>query len=46
MPGLAAKPIIDMFIVVDDVENEDSFVPPQESAGLVLFAVFENPDTG
>lgn len=25
-----------MLIVVDDVENEDSFVPPQESAGLVL----------
>ena len=36
VPGLAAKPIIDMLIVVDDVENEDNFVPPMESAGLVL----------
>ena len=36
VPGLAAKPIIDMLLIVDDVEDEAAFVPPLESAGFEL----------
>ena len=36
VPGLAAKPIIDILIVVDDINEEAGFVPPLEDAGFVL----------
>ncbi len=38
VPGLAAKPIIDVQVSVDDVENEDRYVPAIESLGLPLRA--------
>jgi GrpB-like predicted nucleotidyltransferase (UPF0157 family) len=36
VPGLAAKPIIDILLMVDDVGDEASFVSPLERAGFVL----------
>ena len=36
VPGLAAKPIIDMLLIVDDVQDEAAFVPPLEVAGFEL----------
>lgn len=36
VPGLAAKPIIDMLLVVDDLEDEDAFIPDLVAAGFVL----------
>ena len=36
IPGLAAKPIIDMLLAVADSADEDSYVPPMEAAGYVL----------
>jgi GrpB-like predicted nucleotidyltransferase (UPF0157 family) len=36
VPGLAAKPIIDMLLTVVSVEDEDAYIPPLEYAGLVL----------
>ena len=36
VPGLAAKPIIDVLVTVQDVEDEAAFVPPLERAGFVL----------
>ena len=36
VPGLAAKPLIDMLLIVDDLEDEASFVPPLEAAGFEL----------
>ncbi|MCW2616309.1 MAG: uncharacterized protein JWN08_3303 [Frankiales bacterium] len=36
VPGLAAKPIIDMLLMVADVEDEDAYVPSLVDAGLVL----------
>jgi GrpB-like predicted nucleotidyltransferase (UPF0157 family) len=36
VPGLAAKPVIDVQISVSDLGNEASYVPAVESAGLVL----------
>ena len=36
VPGLAAKPIIDVLVVVADVDAESSYVPPMEDAGFVL----------
>jgi GrpB-like predicted nucleotidyltransferase (UPF0157 family) len=36
VPGLAAKPIVDVLVTVRDVEDEASFVPPMERAGFVL----------
>ncbi len=36
VPGLAAKPVIDMLLTVDDVEDESGYVPDLEAAGLVL----------
>ena len=36
VPGLAAKPIIDMLLIVDDVEDEAAFVPPLVAAGFEL----------
>jgi GrpB-like predicted nucleotidyltransferase (UPF0157 family) len=36
VPGLAAKPIVDMLLVVPDSQDEDSYVAKMESAGYVL----------
>jgi GrpB-like predicted nucleotidyltransferase (UPF0157 family) len=36
VPGLAAKPIVDVVVTVADVEDEDAFVPALERAGYVL----------
>lgn len=36
VPGLAAKPIIDVVVTVADIEDEGSFVGPLEAAGFVL----------
>ena len=36
VPGLPAKPIIDMLLVVADSADEDAYVPPMEAAGYVL----------
>jgi GrpB-like predicted nucleotidyltransferase (UPF0157 family) len=54
VPGLAAKPIIDMVLVVRDSADEPSYAPQLESAGYVLrirepdwyeHRVFKGPDT-
>jgi GrpB-like predicted nucleotidyltransferase (UPF0157 family) len=54
VPGLAAKPIIDIVLVVEDSADESSYVPPLETAGYVLrvrepdwfeHRVFKGPDT-
>jgi GrpB-like predicted nucleotidyltransferase (UPF0157 family) len=34
--GLAAKPIVDILLVVEDSGNEDSYLPALEDAGYVL----------
>ena len=36
IPGLSAKPVIDMLLVVDDSADEDAYVPALEAAGYVL----------
>lgn len=36
VPGLAAKPIIDIVLVVEDTTDEDSYVSDLEQAGYVL----------
>jgi GrpB-like predicted nucleotidyltransferase (UPF0157 family) len=36
VPGLAAKPIIDLLLVIDDAANESSYLPTLEAAGYVL----------
>ena len=36
VPGLAAKPIIDLVLAVMDSTDEDAYVPPMEAAGYVL----------
>ncbi|HZB75596.1 MAG TPA: GrpB family protein [Solirubrobacteraceae bacterium] len=38
VPGLAAKPIVDIDLAVADVEEEAAFVPALEGAGYVLRA--------
>jgi GrpB-like predicted nucleotidyltransferase (UPF0157 family) len=54
VPGLAAKPIVDMLLVVTDSANEPSYVPDMEAAGYVLrirepewheHRLFKGPDT-
>lgn len=54
VPGLAAKPIIDMTLAVRDSANEDTYVPALGAAGYVLrirepdwyeHRVFTGPDT-
>jgi len=54
VPGLAAKPIIDMILVVRDSAAEASYMPALESAGYVLrirepewyeHRLFKGPDT-
>ena len=36
VPGLAAKPIIDILVVVEDSADESAYLPQLESAGYVL----------
>ncbi|RBY79707.1 GrpB family protein [Blastococcus sp. TF02A-26] len=36
VPGLAAKPIVDVLVVVADVEDEPAYLPALEDAGFVL----------
>jgi GrpB-like predicted nucleotidyltransferase (UPF0157 family) len=52
--GLAAKPLIDVVLVVTDTRDEDAYVPPLEEAGYVLrirepdwfeHRLFKGPDT-
>jgi GrpB-like predicted nucleotidyltransferase (UPF0157 family) len=54
IPGLAAKPIIDMILAVADSADEPAYVPAMESAGYVLrirepewyqHRLFKGPDT-
>jgi GrpB-like predicted nucleotidyltransferase (UPF0157 family) len=54
VPGLAAKPIIDIILVVRDSADEPSYVPRLEAAGYVLrirepdwfeHRLFKGPDT-
>jgi GrpB-like predicted nucleotidyltransferase (UPF0157 family) len=54
VPGLAAKPVIDMILAVADSADEDDYVPPLETAGYVLrirepdwfeHRLFKGPDT-
>jgi GrpB-like predicted nucleotidyltransferase (UPF0157 family) len=54
VPGLAAKPLIDILLVVPNSADEPSYVPPLEAAGYVLrirepewyeHRVFKGPDT-
>jgi GrpB-like predicted nucleotidyltransferase (UPF0157 family) len=54
VPGLAAKPIIDMVLAVRDSSDEAAYVPPMEAAGYLLrirepewleHRLFKGPDT-
>ena len=54
VPGLSAKPIIDMVLAVPDSADESAYVPPLEAAGYVLrirepdwfeHRLFKGPDT-
>lgn len=36
VPGLAAKPIVDVLLVVEDAGDEDAYLPALEKAGYVL----------
>lgn len=36
VPGLSAKPVIDMVLMVDDSANESAYVPPLEVEGFTL----------
>lgn len=54
VPGLAAKPVIDILVVVADSSNEQTYAPILESAGYSLrirephwheHRVFKGPDT-
>jgi GrpB-like predicted nucleotidyltransferase (UPF0157 family) len=42
VPGLAAKPIIDVMLIVRDSSDEPAYVPELEAAGYVL--VIREPD--
>jgi len=50
VPGLPAKPIIDMLLIVENLEDEAAYVAPLESTGLVLrvrepgHRLFRTPD--
>jgi GrpB-like predicted nucleotidyltransferase (UPF0157 family) len=54
VPGLAAKPIVDILLVVADSADEPAYVPPMEAARYVLrirepvwfeHRLFKGPDT-
>jgi GrpB-like predicted nucleotidyltransferase (UPF0157 family) len=38
VPGLIAKPVVDLLVTVPDVDDEPAFRPPLEALGLVLRA--------
>ena len=38
VPGLAAKPVVDMLVEVDDPDDEERYRPQMESAGFQLRA--------
>jgi GrpB-like predicted nucleotidyltransferase (UPF0157 family) len=42
VPGLAAKPVIDIVLVVADSTDEPAYVPALEAAGYVLRALEPN----
>ena len=44
VPGLAAKPIIDITMLVADVTDEPAYVPDLEAAGYVLRIREDEPD--
>jgi GrpB-like predicted nucleotidyltransferase (UPF0157 family) len=52
VPGLAAKPIVDILLIVADVEDEAAYLPALERAGYVLrvreegHRMFRTPDLG
>jgi GrpB-like predicted nucleotidyltransferase (UPF0157 family) len=52
VPGLAAKPIIDILLTVRDVDDEATYVPPMVRAGFVLrvrepgHRMFRTPERG
>ena len=55
VPGLAAKPIIDIVLAVSDSADEAAYVPAMETAGYLLrirepdwceHRLFKGPDTG
>ncbi len=55
VPGLAAKPVVDIDLVVADSSDEQAYVPELEAAGYVLHIrepdwfehrLFKGPDTG
>ncbi len=52
VPHLAAKPIVDLLVAVEDVENEPSYAPALERSGYVLrvrevgHRMFRTPDLG
>lgn len=54
VPGLTAKPIIDIMLIVEDSGNEDAYVPALNAAGYILrirepdwdeHRCFKGPDT-
>jgi GrpB-like predicted nucleotidyltransferase (UPF0157 family) len=54
VPGLAAKPIIDILLMVEDSADENAYVPALEAAGYILrirepqlneHRMFKGPDT-
>src|SRR5215831_3766169 len=54
VPGLAAKPVIDVLLEVNDSRDEGAYVPPLEAAGYSLHIreadwhehrMFKGPDT-
>lgn len=54
VPGLCAKPIIDILLVVEDSADESSYIPQLEAAGYILrirepewfeHRMFKGPDT-
>src|SRR5712691_4866860 len=54
VPGLPAKPVVDIVLVVADSADEDAYAPPLEAAGYVLrirepdwyeHRIFKGPDT-
>jgi GrpB-like predicted nucleotidyltransferase (UPF0157 family) len=54
VPGLPAKPIIDIVLAVDDPSDESAYLPPMEATGYVLrirepdwfeHRLFKGPDT-
>lgn len=44
VPGLAAKPIVDMLLVVEDSANEHDYLPLLEQVGYVLRVREPHPD--